>query len=102
MATVDSSSTDDDVWDAYDDNASYEEDGSRSKALAFITACRILLRRRPESTGRGNLTVSFESVARELDACREWLAANPATTGSGSGSGGRVRFADFDNLRDFS
>ncbi len=32
MATLSSNSTDAEVWAAYDDNASYEEDGSRAKA----------------------------------------------------------------------
>lgn len=98
MAAVTSASTDDEVWDAYDDNASYEEDSSRAKALAFITSCRVLLRRRPASTGRGNLTVSFESIASEMEAAREWLAAHPSTSTAVGGTG-QTRHADFDNFR---
>lgn len=45
-------STDAEVGAAYEDNASQEEDASRAKALAFITACRILRRRRPVPAGR--------------------------------------------------
>ena len=48
MSTLSSSSTNDEVWNAYDDNASFEEDASLSKAKAFVTACRILLRRQPQ------------------------------------------------------
>ena len=43
MATLNASSTDAEVWAAYDENASYQEDDSTAKALAFITAGRILL-----------------------------------------------------------
>jgi hypothetical protein len=32
MATLNGNSTDTEVWAAYDDNASYEENGSRAKA----------------------------------------------------------------------
>jgi hypothetical protein len=47
MATLNGNSTDAEVWAAYDDNASYEEHGSRTKALALVTACRVLWRRLP-------------------------------------------------------
>jgi hypothetical protein len=92
-----SQSTNAEVWAAYDDNASYEEDGSRTKALAFVTACRIILRRRPASTGRGEQNVSFESIREEMDSARSWLAANPATDGTGRQA---ARFASFENYRD--
>ena len=73
---------------AYDDNAPYEEDGSRTKALAFVTACRILRRRLPLSAGRGPQSVTRESPVAEIAAAKAWIDAHPATTGSGSG---RVR-----------
>jgi len=96
MSTISSSSTDPEIWDAYDDNASYEEDVSRTKALAFITACRIILRRRPESTSRdGQGSVSFESIREEMDSARAWLAGHPA-----SSSGRSSRYSDFSNFRD--
>ena len=76
-----SQSTNAEFWEAYDDNASYEEAASRPKALAFITACRIILRRRPASTGRGEQTVSFESIRQEMESARQWLAAHPDDTG---------------------
>jgi hypothetical protein len=67
MATLSSNSTDAEVWAAYDDNASYEEDGSRAKALAFVTACGILRRRLPLSAGRGPQSVTRESLDGEGD-----------------------------------
>lgn len=94
---IDSNSTDAEVWASYDDNASYEEDSSRAKALAFITACRIILRRRPSSASRGGMTVSYESIRDEMQQARAWLAANPATTGTGRPD---ARYASFENFRD--
>ena len=96
MATLSSNSTDAEVWAAYDDNASFEEDASRAKALAFVTACRILRRRLPLSVGRGQQTITRESLDAEVLAARAWLDAHPATTGSGSG---RVRYVSMENFR---
>lgn len=97
MSALTGTSTDAEVWAAYDDNASYEEDGSRSKAHAFITACRILSRRLPISAGREGQTVTRESLQTEASDARAWLAANPGTSGSGST---RVRFGTFQDFRD--
>jgi len=95
-STLTGSSTDAAVWAAYDDNASYEEDGSRTKAQAFITACRIIRRRVPSSGGRAGQSISFESLSGEIDVAQKWLAANPGTTGAGST---RYRYADLSNGR---
>jgi hypothetical protein len=96
MAALNSSSTDTEVWAAYDDNASYEEDQSRAKCLAFITACRILLRRRPSRAARQGLELQFDakSISDELVAAQRWLNLHPA------GSSPRTRFASFENFRD--
>ena len=96
MATLSSNSTDAQVLAAYDDNASYEEDGSRTKALAFVTACRILRRRLPLSAARGPQSVTRESLDAEIVAAQQWLDAHPATTDSGSG---RVRYVSMENYR---
>lgn len=87
MSTLSSTSTDAEVWAAYDDNASYEEDGSRTKAQAFITACRLLARRLPISAGRGTQNVTRESLQQQIEDARTWLDLHPATS-----SGGRVRY----------
>jgi hypothetical protein len=89
-------STDAEVWAAYDDNASYQEDASAAKANAFISACRILRRRTPLSAGRGGQSMSFESLGAEIDAAQRWLAANPSTSGAGST---RVRYFDGSDFR---
>lgn len=97
MSSLSSSSTDAEVWAAYDDNASYQEDTSRSKASAFITACRILARRLPISADRDGQSVSRESLREEVGQAMAWRAANPGSSGSGST---RVRFGDFRDFRD--
>jgi len=96
-STLSSSSTDAEVLAAYDDNAPYQEDVSRPKALAFITACRILARRLPISAGRDGQTVSRESLREEVADAQAWLTANPASSGAGST---RVRYGDFQDYRD--
>ena len=97
MSTLTSASTDVEVWAAYDNAASYEEDSSRAKALAFITACNILKRRLPSSAGRAGQSISRESLDADVAAARRWLAANPGTTGAGST---RYRYADLSDYRD--
>jgi len=101
MSTLTSVSTDAQALAAYDDNASYEEDVSQSKAKAFITACRILRRRLPSSASRGSgggsQSFSRESLDQEIQAAQRWLAANPGTSGAGST---RVRFGDLEYFRD--
>ena len=78
MSSLSSSSTDQAVWDSYDDNASYEEDSSTTKAAAFITACRILLQRRPKRSSLGGRQQGTEfefdpgTYEREIDDARKW------------------------------
>lgn len=94
MSTLSSTSTDEQVWAAYDDNASFEEDASSAKAAAFVTACRILLRRRPASYGNDGETVAFDgnAIVTQLQRAEKWLAANRASAGP--------RYLDFGGLRD--
>jgi len=79
MSTLDSTSTLAEVKAAYDDNASYAEDDSTTKAAGFATACRILLRRQPKVAslaGRGGheIQVPVDQLKAELDAATSWLA----------------------------
>lgn len=96
MSTLNSASTDQQVWDSFDDNASFEEDSSATKAAAFVTACRILLRRRPQSTSVDGTTVAFDpgAIEKELMRAQKWLAANR------SNAAGGVRHLNFAGLRD--
>jgi len=91
-----SASTYDEVLAAFKDNASYEQDSSRTKALAFITACRFLSLD-PMSAGRGPQSMSRESYLDHMRQAQSWLDANPGTTGAGSM---RTRFADLSSFRD--
>jgi hypothetical protein len=96
MSTLTSSSTDAQVWAAYDDNASYEEDGDRTKALAFLTACKFLIRRKPKRMEHDGRSSDFdaEAIRDEMSAARNWLALNPASTTAA------VRYADLAGYRD--
>lgn len=96
MSTLSGSSTDAEVWQSYDDNASFEEDGSATKAAAFVTACRILLRRRPNAMAVDGESVAFDGalIARDMERARNWLASNRSASGNG------VRHLDFSRLRD--
>jgi hypothetical protein len=97
--TLTAASTRAEVIAAYEDNASYEEDGSVTKAKAFVTACRILLRREPKRYRRGRdgdeVEIDPQIVASELEYARKWASANDTSTTT---SGPRVKHfsaADF-------
>ena len=96
MSTLSSTSTDAQVRAAYDDNASYSEDGSLAKAKALVTAIRLLLRRQPKrfaSGGRGGEEVELDPkvLQDELRAAQSYIAASSPTG---------VRHASFANFRD--
>jgi hypothetical protein len=97
--SVDSSSTLPEVQAAYDDNASYAEDKSVAKAKLFVTACRILLRRTPEESGtrESHFKMSTSLIQKELEAARDWLQANDASS-TGNGGPAVVR-SDFRSFR---
>ena len=96
MSSLTSSSTLAEVEAAYDDNASYAEDGSVAKAKAFVTACRILLRRYPAEAGtrESHVRLSPEELRRSVAEAQAWLRANDMTT-----SAGRVTRVSFENSR---
>lgn len=96
MSSLSSTSTDEEVWQAFDDNASFEEDVSASKAAAFVTACLILLRRRPQMSHVDGTQVAFEAgvISAELARARRWLANNRTEAAGG------VRYLDFSGIRD--
>ena len=81
MSTLTGSSTDAEVRASYDNNASYVEDNSTSKARAFITAVRILLQRTPSGMTKGSnaLTFNVEVLQRQLKDAQEWLEARDIT-----------------------
>jgi hypothetical protein len=102
--SLSSSSTLVEVQNAYDDNASYAEDGDVAKAKAFITACRILLRRMPGESGtrEQHFKMNPELIQKEMEAAQQFVAANDTANGTGGGAssnGPKVIHSDFRNFR---
>lgn len=95
MSTLSSASSDAEVRAAYDDNAAYAETGDVAAARKFATACVILLRREPESSGRGSSSLSLDkqSLRDELARARRFIAARA------NGGGNRSRRLSFENFR---
>lgn len=96
MSTLSSSSTLAQVKAAYDDNASYAEDASVTKAKAFLTACRILLRRLPARSKSGDgseVELDVALIRKELEEATSWLSQNDLSGGGG------VRFPDFADFK---
>lgn len=96
-STLSSTSTYAEVKAAYRDNASYREDSSRTKALAFVTACIFLADLEPMSSARDGQSMTKESLLEQQRKAEEWLTSNPDSSGAGSL---RVRFGDFQGFRD--
>lgn len=97
MSTLNSDSTNAQVWAAFDDNASFEEDASATKAAAFVTACRILLRRMPRRMDADGQMAEFNTafIQSELQRASRYVAA----AGSAAGGGARKYF-DFGDCRE--
>ncbi len=84
---------------AYDANADYEEIGSTTKAAAFITACRLLLRMLPKSARHGSsgageqVDIELTVIQAELKQAQTWYAAH-VVGGAGAGSVTFLSFQD--------
>ena len=81
MSSLSSASTLAQVKDSYDDNASYAEDNSVTKARAFETACRILLRRLPKEAAQADSRIEINSteIHAELNEVKSWLRVNDSS-----------------------
>ncbi len=99
MATLDDTSTDDEVRAALDANASYEEDRSVAKCRAYITAIRIRINRIPRAShdGKTDRSVEFDlkTLREEQKDARRWLAANRGLAGGSR----RNRYASYKEFR---
>jgi RecA/RadA recombinase len=99
MSALDSSSTLAEIQASYDDNASYLEDASASKAKAFITAVRMLVRRTAQKVEDGaaevSITQDLKQYREELGDARRWLIANSAVEDGGAG----VKHMSFEDFR---
>jgi hypothetical protein len=97
MSSLSSSSTTVQVKAAYDDNASYLEDGDVSKAKTFLTACMILKRRVPLRSTHAGADMTKESLNQDIEDVKDWLAQNDVTPGPNPSAA--VKFADFRDFR---
>lgn len=97
MSTLDGNSTYEQVRQSYDENASYIEDDSIAKARAFITACKILIRRTPNNMQKGSNTLGYnvQVLKQELDDAIAWLQQRDPDARPGPS----VTRADFRNFR---
>ena len=80
MATLTSASTLAEIKAAYADNASYLEDGSATKARAFITACTLLLLRLPKRVSKGGgqgeeIELDPQLLADQIGEAKRYLSA---------------------------
>lgn len=98
MSTLDSSSTLAQIEAAYDDNASYEEDGSVAKAKVFVTACRMLVRRYRKKVQRGGGTAIETEVARLQDELKR-ASTYVAQHDTAGNRGGGAKYVSFENFR---
>jgi hypothetical protein len=94
MPVPTSATSDDDLWKAYDDGASYDITGDVEAAKSFIVACRLILRRRPRSVAGDGQSATFEDISSQLEQAEQWLALQQP-----SGMSGGPRHLDFRNLR---
>lgn len=97
VSTLSSTSTYSDIVAAYEDNASYFEDGSVAKCKAFITACTFLLRRTPRAHRQGSVQTDYapELLNREIAEAKQWLSSNQTVANGGGG----VRGFSVENFR---
>lgn len=101
MSAISSISTLPQVQAAYDDNASYAEDGSIPKARAFITAARILLRRLPDhSTPEASLRFRVDLIQSEIREAQKWLDNRDGGDAAVAGGTARTTRGSFKNFRD--
>lgn len=101
--SLSSSSTLAEIQAAYDDNSSYDLNGSVSQCKNFIIACRMLLRRTPTAAtqDRGSIQMNTDALKTALDLATQWLFQNSGTTNSdGAQTGGGTRHFDLSNFRD--
>lgn len=97
MSSLDSTSTLAEIRAAYLDNGSYYEDADRTKARAFVTACRLLLLKLPKRSELSDSELELEPriIQEEMQAAQQWLASHPDEL-----VGGGLVFASFESFRD--
>ena len=88
MSTLNGSSTDAAVKKAFDDNASWFEDGDSAKAAALVTAGTILLQRRPKSISLSGEEIELDLtlIQDEVTRARKYAQSAKAVSAGGSGA----------------
>lgn len=100
MASVNSSSTRDEVIAAIADNASYREDNSVAKCRAYITALRVFINVFAMSMASADGVNSSFDIAnqyrRDLELAERWLDGNQ----SSAGANGRYKAFSVESFRE--
>lgn len=91
---ISSATSDQALWDEYDDACTYEEQDSEALCKRFISSCVMLMRRMPEQISSTGQSTSFPGsrIENELEYARSWVRMNAST-------GGAIKYADFRNSR---
>lgn len=89
----------------YDDNASYDLNGSVAQCKLFIEACRILLRRVPDETFHGGTQADGyrndpSKIQDALERAEFWWQANDPDALAVASGGGVVHFDNAEIRRD--
>lgn len=97
-----SASTLEQIEAQYDDNASYDLNGSIASCKLFIEAARLLLRRQAdEIQGGGGSRVRQDRTVleRALDAAQRWWMASDPSAGRTGGASNAVSEISFEEFR---
>lgn len=94
---IDSTSTPEQIIDAYMNNVGYDGEGSVESARIFVKATRIIIATRPQSTsGNGhNINWDMAVLNDQLKHAIDWLHANDPNSGNRS----EVRHLDLTDFR---
>jgi len=86
-------STDAEVREEYDNNASYDKNADTTECQDFIVACRFLIRRLAHAVNSGGESVELEliRIKEELDAAKAWLLSHAAPADVGRAGFTRAR-----------
>lgn len=74
------------IFQAYNDNADYDDPASLAKAKLFRTACRRIIGLVPEQSGLGTELVRYGLTTKAVEAAlrrvQSWINVNDGTGGS--------------------
>ena len=97
-----SASTLAEVQAQYDDNVSYDLNGSVASCKLFIEAARLLLRRLVDETqagGGARIRQERAVIERELASAKNWWMSSDPNAGTAGGASNGVREISFEEFR---